>query len=150
MLCSSYVCRYTALPFALSRSRRCTGNATEEGTSCEVAADGTTCPEGCILEVVTPAAAEACIASDAPFAFVPDIGSFFCECSDYFSGEICNGTEGLLNPCHPSHLTGHNCDGNATCVYNATNPGNFTCSCAPGYLDLGNAIEGNCTDVNEW
>ena len=87
---------------------------------------------------------------DAPLAFVPDIGEFFCECSDFYSGEFCNGTEGLLNPCHPSHETGNNCDGNATCMFNASDPGNFTCACEYGYLDLGGAIEGNCTDVNEW
>eukprot|EP01043_Picozoa_sp_COSAG02_P108177 COSAG02_NODE_44198_length_368_cov_0.769517_1_plen_76_part_01 len=75
--------------------------------SCDAATEGT-CPEGCISEVAIPAAVEACIATDAPPESVPDIGSFFCECSDYFSGEFCNGTEGLLNPCHPSHLTGHN------------------------------------------
>ena len=80
---------------------------------------------------------------------MPDIGAFFCECADIFSGEVCNGTEGAFNPCHPSHLTGHSCDGNASCIYNKTvhPPGNHSCECLPGFLGDGQA--GNCTDINE-
>ena len=142
-------CRHRSHSALARPLRNCTGNATAAGESCEVD-DGTPCPEGCTSDVVSAAVEEACFATDAPLTFVPDIGAFFCECSDYFSGEFCNGTEGLLNPCHPSHLTGNNCDGNATCLYNASDPGNFTCACEPGYLDLGGAVEGNCTDINEW